>query len=135
MPLRVSIGLGVLVGVLFLGMSCSGPSAGDGAPSGETSSESARAYHVQLDMTREKETADRILGRALRWWEARAEGEGLDPVTGSEESLVTVAWRAPLYRIRIGPFASRAQADSVLRTARSTFPGAFVRPANPSAQP
>jgi hypothetical protein len=80
-------------------------------------------------MTREKEAANQILGRALTWWEARAGTAVPRSLAAPGESSVTVAWRAPLYRIRVGPFASRAQADSVLRVAQSAFPGAFVRPA------
>ena len=131
MSLRASVGLGVLAGALLLGLSCSGPSP---APSGETTDPS-RVYHVQLDMTKEKETANQILGRALTWWEAHAASVAARPLTAADASPVTVAWRAPLYRVRIGPFASRDQAESVLQTAQSAFPGAFVRPDSMSTQP
>lgn len=133
MSSRVLIGLGLLAGTLLIGLSCSGPS-----PDGPTSADEgdrSRIYHVQLDMAKEKEQANQILGRALTWWDAHAGTTAPRPLTAPDESPVTVAWRAPLYRVRVGPFASRAQADSVLRTAQSTFPGAFVRPARASPQP
>ena len=131
MSLRASVGLGILAVALLLGLSCSGPSS---APSGETADRS-RVYHVQLDMTKEKEAANQILGRALKWWEAHSASVAARPLTEVDASPVTVAWRAPLYRVRIGPFASRAQAESVLETAQSSFPGAFVRPDSLSTQP
>ena len=131
MPLRASVGLGVLVGALMLGLSCSGPSPS----SSEKDSDRSRVYHVQLDMTKEKEAANQILGRALKWWEAHSASVAARPLTAADASPVTVAWRAPLYRVRIGPFASRTQAESVLETAQSAFPGAFVRPDSLSPQP
>jgi len=127
MPLRSSIGLGMLVAALLLGLSCSGP-----APSTSKKEETSRPYHVQLDRIEDKDTANRILGEALTWWKANASAVEPRPMTGSTGSPVTVVWRAPLYRIRIGPFASRAEADSVLRLAQPSFPDAFVHPARRS---
>lgn len=135
MPVRVSFGLGLLAGLLLLGLSCSGPSP-EAPASPEATGDRSRAYHVQLDMTKEKEAANRILGQALQWWETHEGAWSVRPLTAPGESPVTVAWRAPLYRIRLGPFPTRAQADSVLAVAQSAFPGAFVRPAgNDSARP
>lgn len=134
MTTRIVFGLGLLAGVLLLGVSCTGPSPDEARPD-ETEEDRARVYQVQLNMTREKEKANRLLGRALEWWKARSETRMPRPLTPSGASPVTMTWRAPLYRVQIGPFASRAQADSVLRTAQTAFPGAFVRPARPSSQP
>jgi len=128
MPVRFSFGLGLLAGLLLLGLSCSGPSP-EAPASSEAATDRSRAYHVQLDMTKEKEAANRILGQALQWWDAHEGAWSAPPLTPPDASPVTVAWRAPLYRIRLGPFATRAQADSVLAAAQSAFPGAFVRPA------
>jgi hypothetical protein len=85
-------------------------------------------------MAKEKAKANRILGHALEWWNAHAAALAARPLTPSGDSPVSVAWQAPLYRVRIGPFASRAQADSVLGAVQSTFPGAFVRPGHAGPQ-
>jgi cell division septation protein DedD len=82
-------------------------------------------------MSKEKATADRVLGAALHWWQAHASSLEPTPVAGSdsaERAPVTIAWKAPLYRVRMGPFASRAQAEEVLGAARSAFPEAFIVP-------
>lgn len=121
MRTRTSVGLGLFAVALLIALSCTGPSST--SPDREDRS---RVYHVQLDMMEDKARADRTLGRALEWWQRRSDVPR--PLTGSDDSPVRVVWRAPLYRIRIGPFASRAQADSVLQRARSTFPDAFVSP-------
>lgn len=124
---RSSVGLGILIGGLILGLSCSGPSP-DASDAPETADPS-RVYHVRLDVTEEKDAADRTLGRALEWWGERSEAIVARPLPTDDGSPVAVVWKAPLYRIQIGPFASRAEADSVLQVARSSFPDAFVSPA------
>lgn len=75
-----------------------------------------------------------MVGRALEWWDKRAASVGPRPVE-TASSPVSVAWRAPLYRVRLGPFASRATADSVLTVAQRTFPEAFVHPGQASSTP
>lgn len=128
--MRSLVGPGLLIGGVLLGLSCSGP-APDVTPTAETD---ARVYHVQLDETQQKAEADRMVGRVLEWWEKQAATVGPRPVE-TASSPVSVAWRAPLYRVRLGPFASRAGADSVLAAAQRTFPGAFVRPERASSTP
>jgi hypothetical protein len=128
--MRLFIGLGLLVGGVLLGLSCTGPAPD--AP--ETAGTESRLYHVQLYRTRQKAKANRMLGRALAWWEEQDGTVGPRPLT-TDAPPVDVAWRAPLYRVRLGPFASRQAADSVLAAARSSFPDAFVRPERVSARP
>lgn len=124
---RTSLGLGILIGGLVLAVSCSGPSP-DAAEEPDGADRSRR-YHVRLDVTERKEAANQTLGRALEWWGDHSETVSARPLASGDDSPVAVVWRAPLYRIQIGPFPSRAQADSVLEIARSAFPDAFVSPA------
>lgn len=107
---------------MLLVLSCSGPQPGE---TGRT--EEARVYHVQLQMTEEKEEANRALSQALVWWEDRPPGQR-PPLAHPEESPANIEWRAPYYRVRLGPFSTRDQAESVLEEARSSFPDAFVAP-------
>lgn len=119
---RFVVALCVWGGVVLLGSACSGPTA-EQAPSPQTPS----AYQVQLRMTERKAAAERALGTALEWWERSA--ASLPSPQSTDGSPVRIEWRAPLYRVRLGPFASREDADAVLEAAREAFPDAFVVPA------
>jgi len=80
---------------------------------------------------KDKAQADRVMSDALNWWQAHASSLEPDPLDRAErpdQAPVVIAWKAPLYRVRLGPFASRAQAEDVLSAARSSFPEAFIAP-------
>lgn len=117
-----------MAGILLLGLSCSGPSPESSTPA-PTEERPARVYHVQLDMVQDKTTADQMLGQALAWWKDRSDTvpAPLERKDGSE-APVAIHWQAPLYRVRIGPFASRSAAEEVLAAAETAFPEAFVAP-------
>lgn len=134
MRARRLVAVGLLVGALLLGMSCSGPSA-DQTSSPEADARS-RVYHVQLEMTEKKAAAHRTLGAALDWWNAHAASLTPRPLksSASEDRVAHIEWKAPYYRVRLGPFASRADAQLVLQDARSAFPNAFVAPERRSPQ-
>lgn len=129
---RIFTGWGLFIGGVLLAISCTGPSPD--ATESDVEDERSRVYHVQLDMTEEKAEANQTLGRALEWWDEQSSSEVPRPLAPSEDSVVNIAWQAPLYRVRLGPFASRAQADSVLHAAQSAFPDAFVRPERVSSR-
>ncbi len=115
---------------------CSGPAPESTGPSSEARSD-ARHYHVQLRLTEEKARATETLGRATRWWreQSPADRPPLVQKARSSETPVTIAWKAPFYRVRLGPFATEPQAEAVLDAARSAFPDAFVAPSRPDAAP
>lgn len=116
--------LGVVVGVALVA-ACSGPRTGGEAPP----SSDERVYHVQVHMTEDKRDAVRVRGRANEWWSQQAAGQ-MPPLAevGGSGRVASIEWKAPLYRVRLGPFRSREQADTVLSHARSAFPDAFVVP-------
>lgn len=126
MPGSHRIGSGLLLGALLLG-ACSGPGPASDTPSAEPGS---RVYHVQLRLTEDKDRAVETLNQALRWWEQQPASERapLVQTSQSSEPPVRIKWKAPLYRVRLGPFASEPQAETVLEAARSAFPDAFVAP-------
>ena len=134
MHARRLVAVGLLLGGLLLGMSCSGPSADRPAPADTDAP--ARVYLVQLGMTEKKAAAHRTLGAALDWWETHAESLDLRPLKlrTSTDRVAHIEWKAPYYRVRLGPFASQKEARSVLEKARSAFPDAFVAPDRPSPQ-
>ena len=108
---------------------CSGPLPSSEAPAPEANP-SDRIYHVQLRLTDDKAQAVEAQGRAQRWWHEQS-GAAHPPLldeTPSSDPPVTITWQAPFYRVRLGPFATEAQADSVLAAAQPAFPDAFVAP-------
>lgn len=118
----------LFTGVLLIGLSCTGPQ-----PQEPEETEVQRVFHVQLHMTEEKDEADRVLGEALSWWENQSPSDR-PPLVETKESPVEIMWKAPLYRVRLGPFATREQAEAVLSDARSDFPEAFIAPERVPAQ-
>lgn len=91
--------------------------------------EAQRVYRVQLQMTKDKQDALQIQRRAKEWWSAQPPSKKPPLVEAAATGeVVIVVWQAPLYRVRLGPFASRSQAESVLSAAQETFPDAFVVP-------
>ena len=130
MTLRRSGATCVLVVALILGLSCSGPSPETSGPS-PTEDRPSEVYHVQLDMTERKVVANRKKSKALTWWEQNATMGTPTPIRGSgsnDDYPVAIVWKAPLYRVRLGPFATRSEAEDVLASARSVFPDAFIAP-------
>lgn len=119
-PATVFVCLGLL-------LSCSGPQPDRRAPSQEPG---GQVFHVQVLLTEDKQKAEQALSKALSWWKNRPSGErpSLAEVPEASRSPVDIKWKAPLYRVRIGPFASRQEAEAVLAEARSPFPDAFVAP-------
>lgn len=106
----------------MLALSCTGPQ-----PQEPEEAEPNRVFHVQLQMTEEKDEANRVLGEALAWWKELPPSDR-PPLTETDGSPVDIIWKAPLYRVRLGPFSTQEQAKSVLSKARSDFPEAFVAP-------
>lgn len=82
-------------------------------------------------MSREKAQANQTLTDALDWWRDHASALSADLVSTpgrASEAPVTIMWKAPRYRVRLGPFASRSEAEDVLAAVESTFPEAFIAP-------
>ncbi|MFB6097882.1 MAG: SPOR domain-containing protein [Salinibacter sp.] len=128
-PVRMLyLATGVLLGGGLL-LSCSVPlldqSSGPTAPEPGT-----RIYLVQLQLTEDKGRAAAILSQGQRWWEniPSSNRPPLVPGIPSSTPAVTIEWKAPYYRVRLGPFATEKQAQRVLEAARSSFPDAFVVP-------
>ena len=123
--------LSILVGMagMLLG-ACSGPAPESTTGQSPEVEPGTRIYHVQLRLTEDKARAAETLGRANQWWRERPPADRPPLVQGTRASgsPVTIAWKAPLYRVRLGPFATETQAEAVLDAARPAFPEAFVAP-------
>lgn len=125
-----TVRMGLLAIGATLALSCSGPTP-DSQPSAETEKSHDRMYHVQLDMKKDKEAANRRLSDALAWWHDHG-ADAVPSPSGAGDALpdqpVRIVWKAPFYRVRLGPYASRVRAEEVVSAVRPSFPNAFVAP-------
>lgn len=125
--------------LLLLAAACSGPAGASGggssgrpAPPAASEEEEAapvrrtvQGFRIQLLITEDKAAADARVEEALRWWQAVPRAER-PPHMKADEPPLGIAWQQPYYRVRLGAFASRAEARRALALAQKRFPEAFV---------
>lgn len=75
-------------------------------------------YRVQIFQSSSKDDADRRVAEAIAWWRR----------TNAGTPEVYTVYRAPYYRVRVGNYASRAEADRAARSLGGSFPGSLVVP-------
>ena len=76
-------------------------------------------YRVQVFTSSSRDAAERVRSEAVTWWTRTQPGSGR-----SMEALV--AFRQPYYRVQMGAFGTRAEADAALAVVRRQYPEAFV---------
>ena len=80
-------------------------------------------YRVQVFTSSSRDAAESLRAQAVRWW------EGAQSRPGAPESLeAIVSYRQPYYKVQLGAFATRPEADAALALVRSQYPEAFVVP-------
>lgn len=93
----------------------------------ETSTEgrlvSMSGYRVQVLQATNKDEADRVVNDVIAWWRREHERLGLE-----DTPAVYTYFRAPYYRVRVGNFESRTDADAVRRELVRLYPSSFVVP-------
>ncbi|MEM0962136.1 MAG: SPOR domain-containing protein [Bacteroidota bacterium] len=96
----------------------------DGPPAPtEPTPQQVDGYRVQVFTSSNRDTAERVRGEAVDWWEGAQSSPG-----APEEMEVIVGYQQPYYRVRMGAFATREEADVALALVRSRYPEAFVVP-------
>ena len=78
-------------------------------------------YRVQVFTSSSRDAAERVRSEAVAWWTRTQPGS-----SRSLEALV--AYRQPYYRVQLGAFATREDADAALAVVRRQYPEAFVVP-------
>ena len=78
-------------------------------------------FRVQVFTSSSRDAAERVRSEASAWWGRTQPGAGRSP-----EALV--AYRQPYYRVQLGAFATREDADAALAVVRRQYPEAFVVP-------
>ncbi len=94
---------------------------------GEGLAEIVSGFRIQLFQSLQKEEAISLEEEVHQWWQ-QLRGQGRLPDRLPEELPVYVQYRQPYYRVRVGDFLSRGDADSLLKLVVVRFPGAFVAP-------
>ncbi len=80
-------------------------------------------FRVQIFSGSTRAAAERVREDAVRWWE-RAQSQAGAPRTLE----AVVAYLQPYYRVRLGAFATREEADAALALVRQQYPEAFLVP-------
>lgn len=86
----------------------------------------APGFRIQISSTVEKDEAVIAEEAAQQWW--RSDDRGAIAGLSGDELPVYVVYRQPYYRVRIGNFATRAEADRAASVVQSRFPGSFIVP-------
>lgn len=86
-----------------------------------------QGFRIQLFSSDNKPSADRVYDDAVRWWNTSS---GLPETAdafpfGFEPAVV---FSRPYYRVRVGAFRSRSEAESALEVIRRQYPDAFIVP-------
>ena len=84
-----------------------------------------QGFRVQVLTSDDKGEAEAALAEATTWWSGLADRPlGLD----TPDAPVEIAWQQPYYRVRVGTFASRAEAERALPLLKRRFGKAFIVP-------
>jgi hypothetical protein len=101
--------------------------ASDTARDGESARERpSKTYHVQVRTVEDKSEADRAVSAVMTWFDGLDREERPLPLSRVSTVPVDVRWKAPFYRVRVGPFTSKEAAESVLESVQRRFPDAFI---------
>ncbi|MDE2732309.1 MAG: SPOR domain-containing protein [Bacteroidota bacterium] len=87
-------------------------------------------FRISIFSTLESQQADRATAEAIAWWQELERDEALADIytTQEWEPPVYQDYRAPYYRVRIGNFASREDAQRMLALVEDRYPNAFIVP-------
>jgi hypothetical protein len=124
--------LSLLVVALLVTVSCMpahvvSDTAREGEPRERSSNERpSKTYHVQVRTVEAKSEADRAVTEVTTWFNGLDRDERPLPLSRVSTVPVDVRWKAPFYRVRVGPFTSKEAAESVLQSVQRRFPNAFI---------
>ena len=96
--------------------------AGPPAPS-EPQPQQVEGFRIQIFSSANRQSAENVRTEAVSWWEGAQSSAG-----APDEMEVQVAYLQPYYRVRMGAFASREDADAALALVRRQYPEAFLVP-------
>ncbi|MDX1439923.1 MAG: SPOR domain-containing protein [Rubricoccaceae bacterium] len=80
-------------------------------------------YRIQIFSSEDRNAADLVLREAMAWWRSR--GANADTDADLEP---TIAYIQPYYRVRLGGFEFRQEAEELLEEVRQQYRDAFIVP-------
>lgn len=83
-------------------------------------------FRIQIFSSQEKSIAERRLTDARDWWRQKQHEEGVPNELFPDRLPALIEYRPPYYRVRIGSFAEREQAEQALELVRPRYPDAFI---------
>ncbi|MFP4227713.1 MAG: SPOR domain-containing protein [Salinivenus sp.] len=86
--------------------------------------QSIEGFRVQVFSTEDQESAQDVQGEVQEWWEEN-EDDAPQAVFRSSPPIV-MEYSQPYYRVRIGAFAERAEAEEALEFIQEEYDGAFI---------
>ena len=119
---RLSTTVGcILLGAILAGCQSAEPIRDDTEVAAEMP---ARAFFVQVGMSDTRSEAESTWQEAASWWEQL--GTPPEPLRRYDDPPVRVVWQTPYYRVRVGPVATRDEADAVRDALSRRFEQAFI---------
>ena len=102
----------------------------DGKADDRPVSRTGPGYRIQIYSSQDKRAADRRAEQAVAWWREQLRAGQLDDLYPYEPTPAPIYqdFRQPYYRVRVGNFATRSEAQELLRLVESRFPSAFIAP-------
>lgn len=88
--------------------------------------QTVQGYRVQVLSSKDQSTAEEAATTAQQWWRENksAAPEGL--FSAEEDLPVYTVYRQPYYRVRVGNFTSRAEAERALKFLQQRYGDAFI---------
>lgn len=93
---------------------------------GSGDARTVQGFRIQVASSVEKDEAVAAEEQLKQWW--RAEGQSAARGLFPAELPTYVVYRQPYYRVRVGNFASRGDAERALGVIEAQFPGSFIVP-------
>ena len=95
---------------------------------GSSARRSVQGFRVQVYSAQAKTDADEQLQAVLDWWETIKTSDDVPATYRGRDLPVYVVYKQPYYRVRVGDYTSRPQADQLLSLIDDAFPQAFIVP-------
>ena len=96
----------------------------------DNSWEGQPGFRIQIVSTLNKAEADQAVEDAIGWWRKRVREDSFQALyqQREEDPPVYQDFRAPYYRIRIGNFPTREDAQLLLDVIQRSYQSAFIAP-------
>jgi hypothetical protein len=90
----------------------------------------ASGFRIQVYSSQDRREADAKVEEVMDWWRAQTADDRLGEVYPGHpiEPPVYLVFRQPYYRVRVGNFLSRAEAQTFMDLIERQFPNAFILP-------